>query len=84
MSKTVEKSNTELFCFIFVRTISLQESIFSMLNFLLFLRGAEPKQLAFSAALGITLGVFPICGISHLEILYIFLLFLFVLQMIMW
>ncbi|KAF3787574.1 hypothetical protein EJ110_NYTH22612 [Nymphaea thermarum] len=25
-------------------------------------RGAEPKQLAFSAALGITLGVFPICG----------------------
>ncbi|CAL9019731.1 unnamed protein product [Prunus brigantina] len=25
-------------------------------------RGAEPKLLAFSAALGITLGVFPICG----------------------
>ncbi|CAL9166436.1 unnamed protein product [Musa hybrid cultivar] len=25
-------------------------------------RGAEPKQLAFSAALGVTLGVFPICG----------------------
>lgn len=25
-------------------------------------RGAEPKQLAFSAALGITMGVFPICG----------------------
>lgn len=26
-------------------------------------RGAEPKQLAFSGAVGITLGVFPICGI---------------------
>ncbi|CAL9135299.1 unnamed protein product [Musa textilis] len=25
-------------------------------------RGAEPKQLAFSTALGVTLGVFPICG----------------------
>lgn len=25
-------------------------------------RGAEPKQLAFSAALGVTLGIFPICG----------------------
>ncbi|CAK9140111.1 unnamed protein product, partial [Ilex paraguariensis] len=28
------------------------------------LRGAEPNQLAFSAALGITLGVFPICGVT--------------------
>ncbi|KAB1210992.1 hypothetical protein CJ030_MR6G019617 [Morella rubra] len=27
-------------------------------------RGAEPKQLAFSAALGTTLGVFPICGVT--------------------
>ncbi|XP_028796381.1 uncharacterized protein LOC114760866 isoform X2 [Neltuma alba] len=27
-------------------------------------RGAEPKQLAFSAALGITLGIFPICGVT--------------------
>ncbi|KAL0359955.1 UNVERIFIED_CONTAM: Glycerophosphodiester phosphodiesterase GDPD4 [Sesamum radiatum] len=27
-------------------------------------RGTEPKQLAFSAALGITLGVFPICGVT--------------------
>uniref|UniRef100_A0A5B7C6B4 DUF2062 domain-containing protein n=1 Tax=Davidia involucrata TaxID=16924 RepID=A0A5B7C6B4_DAVIN len=27
-------------------------------------RGAEPKQLTFSAALGITLGVFPICGVT--------------------
>ncbi|KAG6578321.1 hypothetical protein SDJN03_22769, partial [Cucurbita argyrosperma subsp. sororia] len=26
-------------------------------------RGAEPKQLAFSAALGTTLGLFPICGV---------------------
>ncbi|KAL1533956.1 hypothetical protein AAHA92_33763 [Salvia divinorum] len=26
-------------------------------------RGAEPKQLAFSAALGSTLGLFPICGV---------------------
>ena len=25
-------------------------------------RGAEPKQLAFSAALGVTIGIFPICG----------------------
>ncbi|PWA34203.1 hypothetical protein CTI12_AA621410 [Artemisia annua] len=25
-------------------------------------RGAEPKQLAFSAALGLTLGMFPIVG----------------------
>ena len=29
-------------------------------------RGAEPKQLAFSAALGITMGVFPICGVTVL------------------
>ena len=27
-------------------------------------RGAEPKQLAFSTALGLTLGVFPICGVT--------------------
>ncbi|KAL9245142.1 hypothetical protein vseg_018827 [Gypsophila vaccaria] len=27
-------------------------------------RGAEPKQLAFSSALGFTLGVFPICGVT--------------------
>ncbi|KAL6983267.1 hypothetical protein U1Q18_016657 [Sarracenia purpurea var. burkii] len=27
-------------------------------------RGAEPKQLAFSAALGFCLGVFPICGVT--------------------
>ncbi|OVA05793.1 hypothetical protein BVC80_1385g5 [Macleaya cordata] len=27
-------------------------------------RGAEPNQLAFSAALGVTLGVFPICGVT--------------------
>lgn len=27
-------------------------------------RGIEPKQLALSAALGITLGVFPVCGIT--------------------
>ncbi|KAL3845726.1 hypothetical protein ACJIZ3_003129 [Penstemon smallii] len=26
-------------------------------------RGTEPKQLAFSAALGFTFGVFPICGV---------------------
>ncbi|XP_040931160.1 uncharacterized protein [Gossypium hirsutum] len=25
-------------------------------------KGAQPKQLAFSAALGLTIGVFPICG----------------------
>ncbi|CAK7344527.1 unnamed protein product [Dovyalis caffra] len=29
-------------------------------------RGLEPKQLAFSAALGITLGIFPICGVTVL------------------
>eukprot|EP01018_Ginkgo_biloba_P024594 Gb_22274 [translate_table: standard] len=29
-------------------------------------RGAEPKQLALSAALGITLGIFPICGVTVL------------------
>lgn len=29
-------------------------------------RGAEPKQLAFSASLGITLGIFPICGVTVL------------------
>ncbi|XVF63482.1 hypothetical protein PTKIN_Ptkin09bG0090100 [Pterospermum kingtungense] len=28
--------------------------------------GAEPKQLAFSAALGFTLGIFPICGVTVL------------------
>uniref|UniRef100_A0A7N0UML4 DUF2062 domain-containing protein n=1 Tax=Kalanchoe fedtschenkoi TaxID=63787 RepID=A0A7N0UML4_KALFE len=27
-------------------------------------RGAEPSQLAFSTALGFTLGVFPICGVT--------------------
>ncbi|KAK4708828.1 hypothetical protein R3W88_029753 [Solanum pinnatisectum] len=27
-------------------------------------RGAEPKQLAFSGALGATLGLFPICGVA--------------------
>lgn len=27
-------------------------------------RGAEPKQLAFSSALGFTLGLFPICGVT--------------------
>ncbi|KAJ3683212.1 hypothetical protein LUZ60_013439 [Juncus effusus] len=27
-------------------------------------RGTEPKELAFSAALGLTLGVFPICGVT--------------------
>lgn len=36
---------------------------FGLLIFVFFLfSGAEPKQLSFSAALGITLGVFPICG----------------------
>ncbi|XP_020680741.1 uncharacterized protein LOC110098302 isoform X1 [Dendrobium catenatum] len=29
-------------------------------------RGAEPKQLAFSTALGLTLGIFPICGVTLL------------------
>lgn len=29
-------------------------------------RGAEPKQLAFSTALGTTLGLFPICGVTVL------------------
>ncbi|XP_050214044.1 uncharacterized protein LOC126665321 isoform X2 [Mercurialis annua] len=29
-------------------------------------RSTEPKQLAFSAALGITLGIFPICGVTVL------------------
>ncbi|KAJ4713894.1 E3 ubiquitin-protein ligase [Melia azedarach] len=27
-------------------------------------RGAEPKQLAFSTALGITIGIFPVCGVT--------------------
>ncbi|KAK8921606.1 hypothetical protein KSP39_PZI020112 [Platanthera zijinensis] len=27
-------------------------------------RDAEPKQLAFSTALGLTLGIFPICGVT--------------------
>jgi hypothetical protein len=30
-------------------------------------RGAEPKQLAFSAALGLTIGIFPICGTPSLR-----------------
>ncbi|WCJ34993.1 hypothetical protein M5689_016265 [Euphorbia peplus] len=34
--------------------------------YLILSRGSEPKQLAFSAALGITLGVFPICGVTVL------------------
>lgn len=29
-------------------------------------RGAEPKQLAFSTALGFTLGLFPVCGVTVL------------------
>lgn len=29
-------------------------------------RGVEPKQLALSAALGLTLGIFPICGVTVL------------------
>ncbi|KAL2893963.1 Mitochondrial distribution and morphology protein 10 [Bienertia sinuspersici] len=29
-------------------------------------RGAEPKLLAFSSALGLTLGIFPICGVTVL------------------
>ncbi|KAK8677725.1 hypothetical protein V6N13_143248 [Hibiscus sabdariffa] len=29
-------------------------------------KGAEPRQLAFSAALGFTLGIFPICGVTVL------------------
>ncbi|KAG6736945.1 hypothetical protein POTOM_060105 [Populus tomentosa] len=29
-------------------------------------RGLEPKQLALSTALGITLGIFPICGVTVL------------------
>lgn len=33
---------------------------------MLFRRGTEPKQLAFSAALGFTLGVFPIYGVTAL------------------
>ncbi|KAJ4829476.1 hypothetical protein Tsubulata_001411 [Turnera subulata] len=34
--------------------------------YLILRRGMEPKQLAFSAALGITLGIFPICGVTVL------------------
>lgn len=43
---------------------------FMVLFYFAFLgRGAEPNQLAFSAALGITLGVFPICGMGSLSLL---------------
>jgi len=34
--------------------------------YLIVSRGTEPKQLAFSAALGFTLGIFPICGVTAL------------------
>ncbi|XP_065881558.1 uncharacterized protein [Euphorbia lathyris] len=34
--------------------------------YLILSRGTEPKQLAFSAALGITMGIFPICGVTVL------------------
>ncbi|KDP31623.1 hypothetical protein JCGZ_14848 [Jatropha curcas] len=34
--------------------------------YLILSRGTEPKQLAFSAALGFTLGIFPICGVTVL------------------
>lgn len=34
-------------------------------------RGAEPKQLAFSAALGVTIGIFPICGKELLDLHFI-------------
>jgi len=37
---------------------------FECVALVVFSRGAEPKQLAFSAALGMTLGVFPICGVT--------------------
>ncbi|XP_059631040.1 uncharacterized protein LOC132273943 isoform X2 [Cornus florida] len=45
---------------------SIRSSISSEVHdaLLVLARGAEPKQLAFSAALGITLGVFPICGVT--------------------
>ncbi len=36
-------------------------------------RGAEPKQLAFSAALGVTLGIFPICGKEPLKPQHVFI-----------
>lgn len=51
-------------------------------NFLLVfcIRGAEPKQLAFSAALGISLGVFPICGMLQFQHLGVLFLFLYVKQ----
>ena len=34
-------------------------------------RGAEPKQLAFSAALGLTLGMFPIVGMLLIQLVFI-------------
>eukprot|EP00897_Mesotaenium_endlicherianum_P010092 jgi/Mesen1/9110/ME000058S08605 len=33
-------------------------------SLLILRRGAEPKQLAFSAAMGFTTGVFPLCGLT--------------------
>lgn len=41
----------------------LQEKFFDPLLVVL-QRGAEPSELAFSAAVGITFGVFPICGVT--------------------
>ena len=40
---------------------------------LCFIRGAEPSQLAFSAAVGITFGVFPICGEFVIYMIVIFI-----------
>ncbi|KAL8110126.1 uncharacterized protein LOC141673076 [Apium graveolens] len=41
----------------------LQEKFFDPLLVVL-QRGAEPSELAFSAAVGITFGIFPICGVT--------------------
>lgn len=40
-----------------------------------FIRGAEPSELAFSAAVGLTFGVFPICGKI---VVYMFVIFVHV------
>nr|VDD24658.1 unnamed protein product [Brassica oleracea] len=55
--KTEHSSSSCLNCNLLSISLSLSFFLFP------FCRGTEPKQLAFSAALGITLGIFPICGV---------------------
>jgi hypothetical protein len=64
----LSKGTYTILMFLFFHFLSFSfiifHAMFYFINFCVFslFSGAEPKQLSSSAALGITLGVFPICG----------------------